>query len=73
LTHDSDSCGYYHGYQVAEPVFSMSLHLAISFLLDKRAAPSPLKPYLADRSRQAVHISQSLNVPAIVFYRVSFD
>jgi hypothetical protein len=36
LTHDSDSCGYYHGYQVAEPVFSMSLHLAISFLLDKR-------------------------------------
>jgi hypothetical protein len=26
-----------------------------------------------DRSRQAVHISQSLNAPAIVFYRVSFD
>jgi hypothetical protein len=32
------------------------------------------RPKLArDRSRQAIHISQSLNAPTIVFYRVSFD
>jgi len=30
LTHDCDKCGYYHGYQVAAPVFSLSVHLPVS-------------------------------------------
>jgi hypothetical protein len=28
-TYDRDSCGYYHGYQVAVPVFSLNLHLPV--------------------------------------------
>src|SRR5260370_27902355 len=26
-THDCDNCGYYHGYRVAAPVISLSVHL----------------------------------------------
>jgi hypothetical protein len=28
LTHDCDNYGYDHGYQVAAPVFSLSVHLS---------------------------------------------
>jgi hypothetical protein len=30
LTHDRDKCGHYHGYRVAAPVFSLSVHLPVS-------------------------------------------
>ncbi len=38
LTHDCDKCGYYHGYQVAAPVFSLSCFHAINVTVDRRCA-----------------------------------
>jgi hypothetical protein len=43
--------------------------LTLAFLLRLR----PVARLQRDRSSQAFRISQSLNAPAIVFYRVSFD
>jgi hypothetical protein len=47
----------------------------VVFTRDKRTVCSivPLTLLERDGSRQAVHISQGLDAPAIVFHRVSFD
>jgi hypothetical protein len=46
--------------------FSQGIKRAISLVV-------PLNFLKRDGTRQAVHISQSLDAPAIVFHRVSFD